>query len=277
MASCERKPAGRLVSSRPLWSNHCISVQVWQNQPGEDGQVQDPIRIAFSVEGSSWFLPWSKFVALVNDGNVTVGRNLAANRFGGNQLVVRYRQCHRLTAEPLTFCTGHDHEIVFGNVQVAEIIAKVNEARDEWARIFGGEYGGLPLPRLASQVLITEALRARGALGSSLPDDEDPSARRDDLFDACGGPDEDPETVEIEPSLGKKEPYDEPGDGDVGAGNPVASAGERGAGNPRGGSTDSADESAARLRQRLIDSGLIKPLVEEPRVAQQPNSPDDAS
>lgn len=277
MGSCERKPAGRLVSSRPLWSDSRISVQAWQNPMNDDGTPIDPIRVSFSVDGASWFLPWSRFIALVNEGNITVGRNLTGNRFGGNQLVVRYRQCHRLQVEPLIFCSGHDHEIVFGQVQVVEIIAKVNEARDEWARIFGGEFGGLPVPRLAFQTLVTEALRARGALGSSLPEDEDPSARRDDLFDACGGPDQDPEPLDIEPSLGKKEPYDdESGDGGVGTGNPP-DGGEHGTRNPSRGSTDSADESAARLRQRLIDRGLIKPLVEEPRVAQQTDTPDDVS
>lgn len=278
MASCERKPSGRLISSRPLWSDPRISVQSWQNLPSEDGTPIDPIRISFSVDGVSWFLPWGKFVALVNEGNVTVGRNLTGNRFGGNQLIVRYRQCHRLSVAPLTFCSGHDHEIVFGNVQVSEIIERVNDAREEWARLFGGEYGGLSLPRLASQVLITEALRARGALGSSLPDE---TAQRDEFFDACGGPDQEPKPVEIEPSDGKKQSYDdddEPGDGDASVGNPAPSTGERGAGKPSEGSTDNnADESAARLRRQLIERGLIKPRAEEPTVAQQTDTPDDAS
>lgn len=270
MASCERKPTGRLVSSRPLWSDPRIFVQAWQNLPSETGEVQDLIRIAFSVDGSSWFLPWSKFVALVNDGNVTVGRNLTANRCGGNQLVVRYRQCHRLSAVPLTFCVGHDHEIVFGQVQVVEIIAKVNEARDEWARIFGGEFGGLPVPRLAFQQLVTEALRARGAFGSSTQpaetEDEDPWVRRDGLFDACGGPDQDPEPLDIAPSGGVKEPYED--ESDDSEARKQAEQARRLA---------EENESAQRLRDDLIRRGLIKPAPAQADSANdgQPTNPSD--
>lgn len=255
--SCERKSTGRLVSSRPLWSNPSISVQAWKSQPGDDGQVQDLIRIAFSVDSSSWFLPWSKFFILVNDGNVTVGRNLTGNRFGGNQFAVRYRQCHRLSADPLTYCSGHDYEIVFGQVQVAEICELVNQARDEWARLFGGECGGLPLPRQVHYQLITEALRARGALvgtPSSEETEEDSWVRRDELFDACGGPDPDPKPLDIEPSEGRKESYDdEPNDSDT------REQADREAEQARRRTAE--EESACQLRERLIAQGIIRPVV----------------
>lgn len=266
MASCERKPAGRLVSSRPLWSDPRISVQAWKNPPSEDGALVDPIRITLSVDGASWFLPWSKFVTLVNEGNVTVGRNLTGNRYSGNQFVVRYRQCHRLSVAPLSYCTGHDHEIVFGQVQVSEICELTNCARFEWSRLFGGEYGGLPLPRLASQVLIIEALRARGVLGLSLPEGEDPRVRRDELINACGGPDRNPELLDIEPSTGVKESYeDEPDDSEARTrAEQVRCRAEE-------------EEPVSQIRQRLVALGIIRPSVQVGPTGdgQQPDNLDD--
>ncbi len=259
--SCETRESAQLISSRPLWSDPRISVQAWRNPLSEDGTVLDPIRIAFCVDGSSWFLPWLKFIELVNHGNVTVGRNLTANIFGGNQYAVRYRKCHRLKVEPVTFCAGHDFEIEFGRVQVVEIIKRVNEARDEWARIFRGEFSGLPVPKLAFQKLVTEALYARGAFGT--PEGEDPSTQRDGLFDACGGPDPDEEPLEIAPSDGKKEPYDVENDKNDEEATPVTSkavppvAGE--ATSPPPPSVDDEDRYYARRREKLIRCGMITP------------------